>query len=251
LTLETYLREVGWRVGAVFGAELVGVYAGGSYGLGAYEPGRSDIDVAAVVAAASREAKEELVDALRHESLPCPARGLEFVLYRRDAVQVPSPRADFELNLNTGAGMEFRAEYEPGPEEQHWFPLDRSLLGQCGVALHGPPAADVFAPLPRDVLLGLVLTAVRWHSSGAARGDDAVLNACRSWRFAAEGVWSSKREAGKWALRSDAPPIVAEALELRTGDAGLDPAAVRRFLDFVAKQVEAAASAAMRPGHSP
>jgi hypothetical protein len=251
LTLETYFREVVRRVGAVFGADLVGVYAGGSYALGAYEPGRSDIDVATVVAEASREAKEEVVDALRHESLRCPARGLEFVLYTRDAVQVPSPGADFELNLNTGAGMEFRAEYEPGPEEQHWFPLDRSILGQCGVALHGPPAADVFAPLPRDALLDLVLAAVRWYSSGAARGDDAVLNACRSWRFAAKGVWSSKREAGKWALRCGAPPIVAEALERRTSDGGLDPAAVSRFVDFVAERVEAAASAATRPSHSP
>lgn len=251
MTLETYLRDVVRRVRAVLGAELVGVYAGGSYALNAYEPGRSDIDVAAVVTEASREAKEELVDALRHESLPCPARGLEFVLYRRDAVRLPSPRADFELNLNTGAGMEFRAEYEPGPGEQHWFPLDRSLLGQSGVHLLGPPAADVFTSLPRGVLLSLVLAAVRWHSSGAARGDDAVLNACRSWRFGAEGVWSSKREAGKWALRSDAPPIVAEALELRTGDARLDPAAVRRFLDFVAERVEAAASAPTRPSHSP
>jgi Domain of unknown function (DUF4111)/Nucleotidyltransferase domain len=248
LTLEAYLRELVRRVAAVFGADLVGVYAGGSYALDAYEPGRSDIDVAAVVSAASLGAKEALVQELRQESFPCPARGLELVLYRLDAVQNPSPGAAFELNLNTGARMEFRAEYEPGTDEQHWFPLDRSLLRQRGVALHGPPAADVFAPLPRRVLLGLVLAAVRWHSSGAARGDDAVLNACRSWRFAAEAVWSSKREAGAWALRHDAPPIVAEALELRSGTARLDPAAVRRFLDSVAERVEAAASAPLPTG---
>ena len=37
------------RLRDVLGDELLGVYAGGSYALGAYEPGRSDIDVNAVV----------------------------------------------------------------------------------------------------------------------------------------------------------------------------------------------------------
>jgi len=185
------------------------------------------------------ETKERLVEALRHESFPCPARGLEFVLYRLDAVRTASPRAAFELNLNTGERMRFRVDYEPRADEEHWFPIDRSVLRERGVALSGPPPSDVFAALPRDVLLRLVLDSVRWHAGGEARPDDTVLNACRAWRFASEGVWSSKPEAGAWALSRSAPAIVAEALEARGGGVQLDVARVRRFVDFVAGELEA------------
>src|SRR5262245_66685819 len=78
-----YLAELVDRVRRAAGAGLVGVYAGGSYALGAYAPGRSDLDVAVVVRdAASRALQDELVDTLRHEALPCPARRLQLVVYR-------------------------------------------------------------------------------------------------------------------------------------------------------------------------
>src|SRR5215211_567999 len=44
-----YLKEIARRLSAILGEALVGVYAGGSYALGGYEPGRSDLDVAVVV----------------------------------------------------------------------------------------------------------------------------------------------------------------------------------------------------------
>ena len=40
-------------------------------------------------------------------------------------------------------------------------------------------------------------------------GADAVLNTCRALRFAAEGTWSAKREAGAWAAGE---PAVRAAL---------------------------------------
>jgi hypothetical protein len=55
-------------------------------------------------------------------------------------------------------------------------------------------------------------------------GSDVVLNTCRALRFAAEGTWSSKREAGALAAGE---PTVRAAL---AGDE-LDREAVRRFLD--------------------
>ena len=46
--LRAYLDEVAARLQAVLGNELVGVYSGGSYALGGYQAGRSDLGVAAV-----------------------------------------------------------------------------------------------------------------------------------------------------------------------------------------------------------
>jgi hypothetical protein len=94
-----YLKELAARLHAAAGEELVGVYVGGSVALDAYDIGRSDLDVAAVVRfAAPRKLKDAIVDAIRHESLPCPARGLEFVLYRLGATCEPPTDAGFELN---------------------------------------------------------------------------------------------------------------------------------------------------------
>lgn len=161
---------------------------GGSYALGAYREGRSDLDVAAVVAKTPpHQLKRALVAELRHESLPCPARGLELVLYTAAAVCRPSTEAAFELNLNTGREMPFRVDFEADPREAHWFPIDRSILAQRGIALFGPPAADVFAPIPRRLLVPLLAESLRRQAASDGRPDDVVLNACRTWMYIEEG----------------------------------------------------------------
>jgi hypothetical protein len=234
--LDQYLAEIAARMRGIFEAELVGVYAGGSYALGDYLEGRSDIDVAAVARSrASRERKDAVVAALRHEALPCPARGLEFVLYDAAAVGTPSSEAAFDLNLNTGARMDFRVDYDPRGIEAHWFPIDRSILAQHGVALAGPPPAEVFAPLPRQRVVSILRESLRWHELGGAA--DAVLNACRAWRYAADGTWSSKPAAGAWARERGAAGVVAQALSARTGDGEVDSKQAGAFVRCVARRL--------------
>jgi hypothetical protein len=46
-----------------------------------------------------------------------------------------------------------------------------------------------------------------WLSEDA----DAVLNACRALRYLRDGVFSSKRDAGEWALDRVADPDLVEA----------------------------------------
>ena len=232
MELDDYLAELTRRLGAVLGGDLLGVYAGGSYGLGAYEPGRSDIDVTVVAAGAlSHAVKQAIVVRLRHEALPCPARGLVLVVYPLATARGGGGEPGFELNLNTGAAMGFRVDEAPGDIEGFWFAIDRSILRAHGVALSGPPAADLFAPIPRATLLELVQESIRWHrDSDVPLGSDTVLNTCRALRFASEGTWSSKREAGAWAAQE---PIVAAAL---AGEP-LERTAVARFLDAVLDEV--------------
>jgi hypothetical protein len=238
--LTLYLDELARRTKAVLGGRLVGVYAGGSLALGDYQPGRSDVDVAVVVKGRlSRETKEALAAGLRHESLPCPARGLELVVYSRDAAKANTARADFELNLNTGAEMSFRVDLEPDPAETHWFALDRAILRAHGLALLGPPAQDVFGTIPRPQLLAVVAQSLRWHELGGARTDDAVLNACRALRFAREDEWSSKRAAGRWALEGVSDSVVVEqALAARSGGDPPDPQETAAFVASVRAELE-------------
>ena len=239
MELDDYLAELTVRLRDVLGDELLGVYAGGSFALDAYEPGRSDIDVNAVVTGPlARAAKQAIVERVRHEALPCPARGLELVVYPLATARSGSAAPGFELNLNTGAAMAFRVDEQPGESEGFWFAIDRSILRHHGRALTGPPAAELFAPIPRPALLALLAESVRWHrDSGVPLGADVVLNTCRALRFTAEGTWSAKREAGAWATGE---PIVRAAL---AGDA-LDRDAVERFLDAVADRLDDAAGQA-------
>jgi hypothetical protein len=193
-----YLGELAGRVDELLGEELVGVYAGGSLALGSYEPGRSDLDVAVVVETAlSADQRRLLVERLRHEALPCPARGLELVVYRGQTAASPTSTRAFELNLNSGATMPFLAETEPGDGPDFWFPIDRSILAQAGVAILGPPAEEVFATIPVDDLRPLLEESDEWHR---ANGEaDTAANAARAQRFLSEGRWFSKQEAASWA----------------------------------------------------
>ena len=188
-----------------------------------------------------RERKLDVASALRHKALPCPARVLEFVLYAEAAVRNAAAEAGFELNLNTGRDVPFHLELDASGAERHWYVIDRAILREHGRALLGPPAAEVFAPIPRALLLPALAEAVRWHAKGAAaRDDDAVLNACRSLRYAEEGVWSSKPEAGAWALeRVDERGLVAYALAARESGEPLGRERVADFLERVASRLDA------------
>jgi hypothetical protein len=248
-----YLGEVRRRSAAA--VDVVGAYVGGSYALGAYEHGRSDLDVAVVVRGPlAPSEKATLVARLRHEALPCPSRGLELVVYTAAAAGSREVTPDFELNLDTGAGVAFRVDLEPDPTEGHWYAIDRAILREHGVPLLGPPPAAVFGRLPRPALLGVVANSLHWHVAGPARMDDAVLNACRGLRFALEDVWSAKPDAGRWALRRvEDAATVAAALAARSGGAPPAPAAARAFVAAAIAAIAAtpaAPAAAARPAVS-
>ncbi|HEY3182654.1 MAG TPA: aminoglycoside adenylyltransferase domain-containing protein [Gaiellaceae bacterium] len=117
--------------------------------------------------------------------------------------------------------MTFRVDYEPDPAETHWFALDRAILRDRGVPFVGPPPEEVFDAIPRATLMPIVVQSLRWHLGGEAQPDDAVLNACRSLRYARTGEWTSKLEAGRWALEDvdDADHLVRDAL----GGTPVDP----------------------------
>ncbi|MCZ7429217.1 nucleotidyltransferase domain-containing protein [Micromonospora sp. WMMA1949] len=251
--IRDYLAEVLRRSRDVLGDDLVGAYAAGSVGLGAYQPGRSDVDVALVAAGPVPEPdKRLLVDRLRHESLPCPARGLELVVYRRDVAASGTAEPGFEVELNTGATMPFRATYEPADrpaaDGRFWYALDRSILRQSGLALLGPPAADVFADPSPQALRTLLADALRWWlalptppgDAPAPGSEDAVLGACRTlvrWR---DGVWLGKVDAGLRVAADDPDAaLIRTSIEARWGGTPPSGPAARAFQRRVLERITA------------
>jgi predicted nucleotidyltransferase len=191
--VERYLRALVDEARTVLGEELAGVYAAGSVALDAFQPGRSDIDIALVCRSELPAlSKDQLVQRLRHEVLECPARGLELVVYRREVAMSGTAEPGFELELNTGACMDFRVTLQPEdrPVEDglFWYGVDRSILHQSGLPLLGPPASETFADLAPGDLRDLLVTSLRWwialptlsDDHPAPGAEDAVLGACRA-----------------------------------------------------------------------
>ena len=234
-----YVEAVVERLRGELGGALAGVYLFGSVALDDYRPPRSDLDIAAVAAPALRPGQAQRVAArLDHARLPCPARRLELVIYGRR--RLAAGDVSFELDLNTGPGLqEWRDDARQAPT--HWFVLDVAIGRAHGRAVTGPPPAELFPDQPHERIVGAIGQSLDWHvEHGGDEGDaepdaaDVVLNACRAWRFLEEGTWSSKSEAGRWALSRAAPAVVVgQALARR--EAGEDGPSAVRAREFAAE----------------
>jgi predicted nucleotidyltransferase len=179
-----YLDELVGRLAKV--ADLHAAYLLGSAASGGYERGRSDVDVVAVTARSLAE-DERRVLAQAAESLPCPARKLELVVY-------PLGSDRHEINLNTGEKVSFSPEEDPA----FWFVLDRAIAEQHAVTLLGPPWRDSFEPVAREAVLAALDEALDWQEREEPIGRSSVLNACRAWMWLERGEWGSKPEAAAW-----------------------------------------------------
>lgn len=250
----SYLDAVTRRVAAAYGDDLFAVYTTGSLALDAYEPGRSDVDLMAVVGDdAPLDLPRVLAARLDHRALSCPAAGLEFVLYPRTTAVSGTLDAGYVLNLNTGRELPSLMSTDPGDGPAFWYVIDRAIAHQSGHALLGPPASTVLQPAPFERLLPVLADAVEAH---APRGpddhllDNAVLNACRALRYAEDRRWYAKLDAGRRTLAEagEFAPLVATAMASfgrgRRAADGLGREHVREFLADVLVRLRAHAHAA-------
>lgn len=270
-SVTTYLTALTDRTAEILGPDLVGVYAAGSIALDAYRHGRSDIDVAIVCAQPLElPAKQAIVAGLRQESLPCPARGLELVVYRSEVAAAGTAEPGFEVELNTGPRMTFRATWAGSDRAEDdgtfWYAIDRSILAERGRSLLGPPAAEVFTSVPEQALVELLIASLRWHlaqevtapaDESATWTSDAVLNACRAWRRVQTGHWSDKVTAGRAVAQAASaasvsffgadfadpvdPEVVEQALAARGGVAGPLVGQAQQFQRLVLAELQQAA----------
>lgn len=247
-SIADWARSATLQLQQLLGKDLVGSYMVGSGALGGFVPEQSDVDMIAVCADPPGDGrKQAIIDLLTREALTWPVRGLEFVLYARAAVATPLPAPRFEINLNVGRGMPLHTALDPALEPAHWFVVDLAILREHGVALAGPAARELVAPIPRIRLLDALLESLAWHAAHERQLHSTVLNAGRAWRYAEEGVWSSKDDAASWALaRMEDPSLVKTALAIRHGAGSpvLDPGVVNEFVQGVRARVESASRTA-------
>jgi hypothetical protein len=224
--------------------DLVGVYFVGSVALGGYVPAESDVDIAAVSGRALAEhEKRSVASAVVEVSKLCPARGVEFTLYRRDVAGSAGSGAGFEVNANGGPRMPTAVHLDATSEQGFWYVLDRAIAHRSGLVISGPQPSTVFADVPRRTLLAAMAESMAWHRAHEKATLYSVLNACRAWRFAEEDELGSKLDGASWArARWPDTDVIDAAVALRHGRrATLDRAAVEALLAAVASHLHEAA----------
>ena len=194
--LAPYLEELVRALAAA--TDLDAAYLVGSAARGAYEHGRSDVDVVAVTPRSLAHDERRRVTRAA-EAIPCPARKLELVVYPRGSDR-------WEINLNTGEHV----SYDAADEEPFWFVLDRAIAQQEVIVLHGPPWDEVFERVPREAVLDALEQALDWQEREEPVGRSAVLNAVRAWQWVETGRWASKHDAADW-LRARVRDAIREA----------------------------------------
>ena len=233
--LERYALNVASATAAVLGSQLAGVYLHGSAVLGGFDHRRSDVDVLAVCDGPMTAAQQSAVaEALSEPRLPCPARGLELSVVTLQAARNPTAEPLFELHLATApdhAKVIDGHQRGGDPDLVLHFAVSRTAGRLLGPGL---PAAEVFGPVADDLVVAQLAAELRWAAEHAP-GEYAVLNACRAWRFAADGALVSKIDGGGWALGRVQDPgreLVQIALDQQRSipAAGLDRDAVRQFV---------------------
>jgi predicted nucleotidyltransferase len=237
-------RQLGAVVDAareILGDELVGVYLHGSLAMGGFNPSESDLDLLAVV-------RRPMTD---DEKRRLWARLSRISGRKHHRSRRPLPRS-IEMSFLTREQLdawEHPARYEFRWAE-HWrfrHPADRRdpdlathvvIARTHGVALHGPPPAEVLPDVPRADYVDSALTHVDGNLAGRHVGMDVLLNAGRAMAAVVDGVVFSKEEGGRWLLErapAELHGVVAAALAAYLGEGDesrLDRAALARFAEW-------------------
>jgi predicted nucleotidyltransferase len=240
-----YVRTAARRLLSLLGERLAGVYVHGSLTLDGYVAGRSDIDLLAVCEGPlTKREKNAVADLLSHDRLPCPTR-LEFFMLTREGARSLEGSLLYEINVDTGPDLH-QVRLDPAQQPAHWFILDLAVCREHGIALHGPPPEEVIAPVPRAGIIEQLSATLDWYQRHEPLGHERVLNLCRAWRFAEEGVFCSKQDAAAWARQRGADAVLLDAaLAMHRGAVGseLD----RRAVDWLVERATRALGYSHRP----
>ena len=225
--LQFILDEIKRISTEIFGENQCGLYVHGSLAFGCFRWEKSDIDYLAVVKRPPtlREKVDYISTVLELNKL-APPKGIEMSVVLEEHCRqfvYPTPYALHFSNAHlqrAEADTAAYCEYMQGvdPDLAAHFTVTRAV----GKALFGPPAEEMFSPVPAVDYL----ESIRYDVENAA--EDilenpmyVVLNLCRSLAYAREGAVISKAQGGAWGLQhlpEEHLPIVQAALECYTAD---------------------------------
>jgi predicted nucleotidyltransferase len=239
-------------VRTVLGDAAVGAYLYGSAVMGGLKPS-SDLDVFVVTRRpTSRDDKRALIDRLMPISgahaTAGPARSIELTIVVQSEVRPwrYPPRLDFIYGDWLRSEFE-RGEIPPGSRPNPDLAVLITIILVDGRALFGPPAVDVFDPIPHadleraliDVIPGLL-------AELDSDTRNVILTFARIWTTLATGEILPKDAAADWAmarLPEEHRAVLARARAIYVGDEperweDLQPF-VRPHSEYVVREIQA------------
>jgi predicted nucleotidyltransferase len=213
------------------GEGLVGLYLHGSLAMGCFNPQRSDLDLlAATQNAMTADQRRCLVHGLlRSSGRPAPVEITFLTAEDRAAWRHPLPydfhysetrRTRYQQDLISGAWVRWKHAGKGDPD----LAGKLTILRERGTVLWGPPIEATFPAVPREDYLASILARVDPASQRYDVQHDpahVILNLCRGYAFARDGLVISKDEAGAWAIQNlevRFRPMVGLALACYRGD---------------------------------
>jgi len=178
----SYLAQLTTALNRDFGNALNAAYITGSAVVGAYRPGRSDLDVLVAVDVVERSTLDRVVATCSHEALPCPATKLELVVYEATALASPGSRPRWSLNFDTGIGVH-HVGLDPDAEPAHWFVLDLAFARRHAQPLLGPPPATLIGEISDDAIEHALEQMVRWYELNEPAGVEVARERARHWKL--------------------------------------------------------------------
>lgn len=231
---------------------LQAIHVFGSAVDGGLKP-QSDIDLMVTVKDALTDPirRSLMTDLLSISATPGadgPWRPLEVTLVLRSEVvpwRYPPLR---ELQFGEWLREELQAGIVPPATLDHDLAILLTKVRQHSVCMIGPPAAELFDPVPEaDFSQALLDTLAQWNDKPDWQGDErnVVLALARIWFSASTGGIAPKHTAAAWALErlpDEHRPVLARACAAYLGNAEDDladrPGQVAAFVHYTRMVVE-------------
>jgi predicted nucleotidyltransferase len=248
---EPALGELVIRTQAVLGADLVAIYLYGSFVSGGFDAGVSDLDLVAVTGAEVEQIDLGGLERMHGDFIaarPEWTDRIEVVYIGRDALASFGTSHARLAVVSPGEPFHLRDE-RPAAWIQNWY-----LVREGGIALSGPPAADVVPPITWPEFVDATtryaeeISTRRLEDTGPGSLAYAVLTMCRAlFTIRTDGL-GTKQEAAAWA-RQRMPEwawLIDAALRCRLsrGTVGFDDAetraAARSFIARLAAEIKSA-----------
>jgi predicted nucleotidyltransferase len=222
----TAARLIADSFAGITGAATRSVILHGSLSAGGFRPGRSDIDLLAVVDDGLTDPQVSALERLLRQADVGGAAGLDVDVVTTEVAGTPVRAPALELHIGRYDRSPVEFEVERRVAEYPDLLAEFSMARADGQALRGAEPRAVIAPVRAD---WIVDRGRHWLLTWRSLTDDAgnatfmVLTACRIWRFALEQVHCSKIEAGAWALdRDPSLTVVRQAIQQYEGT-GMGP----------------------------
>jgi predicted nucleotidyltransferase len=190
----------------IVGAPMRSVILHGSLSSGGFRPGRSDIDMLAVIDGGLADPQATALERLVRQADTGGAVGIDLHVVTSEVAGAPTRAPSLELHVGRYDGSSIELEVERRVAASPDLLAELSMARADGRALQGAAPREVIAPVPAD---WIVDRGRHWLLTWRSLTDDAenaafmVLTACRIWRFARESVHCPKAQAAQWALDRD------------------------------------------------